>query len=114
VERVVYWRVPIMPTGPAGGPRPLATGSIVMLVTVDEAHVDWRIIEQQLSEVDSIPVESVDLDKSVDTYGINTGLDVVSLEDINKAKRQIKSIVEEERINPSNTMSVEGFSVGFQ
>jgi len=103
VERVVYWRVPIMPSGPLGGPRPLANGDVVLLMTTRSSILNPRAFEMNLKDVGEDV--SVDLDPSVDTYSINTGLDSVELEELVKLSNVAEDLY---------TGSVEGFSVGFQ
>jgi len=94
-----------MPKGKfAGLPRPLATGDVVLLMTAQSAYLDPKSFERSLHDVGWTKV-SVELDKRVDTYGISTGMDVVSLDDLDSLADDAEAV---------STVDVVGFQVGFE
>jgi hypothetical protein len=92
-----------MPEGPLGGPRPLATGSVVLLMTTESSILQSAALERNLNDVgENVNVE---LDGSVNTYMISTELDAVDLSELNELADIASDLY---------TGKVEGFSVGFQ
>jgi len=92
-----------MPKGPLGGPRPLATGSVVLLMTTKGSILQPAALERNLNDVGEDV--SVELDDSVNTYMISTELDAVDLSELNRLSEVASDLY---------TGEVEGFSVGFQ
>jgi len=92
-----------MPEGPIGVPRPLASGEVVLLMTVRNSTVDPKRIQRELLNEDHNV--SVELDKSVDTYGINVGLTAISLNELEKLADDARKVYSGE---------IQGFSVSMQ
>lgn len=102
-----------MPEGPLGAPRPLATGDVVILVTVKH-DAQWDLFDPNILkndlEVDGWNVKDVNLDRSDRTYAVNTGLDVMELDNLNSLAEDAEENVKQ--LLGSN--SVMGIQVGFQ
>jgi len=92
-----------MAEGPLGGPRPLASGDVVLLMTTENSILGPSSLQRNMRDVGRDV--SVELDSGVNTYGINTGLDSVSLNELNELASTAEDLY---------TGEVIGFSIGFQ
>lgn len=103
-----------MARGPLGGPRPLATGSVAILITVEESTKNDNalsrphIIEAGLRN-GGVEIKEVALDPRANTYLFNTGLDVLEWDNLRELRDEYEKIVEHH-----NMIQVGESQVGFQ
>lgn len=94
-----------MPKGPAGGPRPLASSSLVILATVKSVEAHPYQVENLVNKKTSHNLD-VDLDTGVLTFGFQVGSMAISWRDAEELKRKIRQTLND------LGMEVEGFSLG--
>lgn len=98
-----------MPEGPLGVlPRPLASGNVVLLTTVDNQSLGDRTtqLESAIRNQSSVLINGVEFDPDTSTFGIVTGLDAIELNNLVQLSEDVEGIIGES--------SVKGHSVGFR